>query len=198
MKSSVDIEKMSERYGVPFYLVDLQAVRKSSERIKNAFPENTIIAYATKANYSPSIIKLFDNLGLHFDTFTAGEVKHLLDCGVSGERIMYTSVTETKEEFEFVLSRGVRFFVIGSLNGLHNLKEVTEREKVDVNVLLRIQPIRHVKAVTSTSGIKSKFGVLFDDGKDSVRNILPKISGHLNFMGFPSISAHRLQIQSST
>ena len=181
---SLDIESVAKEYPTPFYLIDLEYARESFLRIRKSFPENAIIAYATKANYSPSIIKLFNDLGLHFDTFTAGEVKHLLNCGVDAERIMYTSVTETKEEFEFVLSRGVRFFVIGSLNGLYNLKEVTAREKIDVDILLRVQPIEHVKAVTSTSGRKSKFGVLFDEGKDSVRNTLPKISGHLNFRGF--------------
>ncbi|MHC1587204.1 MAG: diaminopimelate decarboxylase family protein [Candidatus Syntropharchaeia archaeon] len=181
---SLDIENVAKEHSTPFYLIDPESARESFFRIRKLFPGNTIIAYATKANYSPSIIKLFSDLGLHFDTFTAGEVKHLLNCGVDAEKIMYTSVTETKGEFEFVLSRGVRFFVIGSLNGLYNLKEVTEREKIDVDILLRVQPIKHVKAVTSTSGIKSKFGVLFDEGKDSVRNILPKIREHLNFMGF--------------
>lgn len=184
MESSISIESVAREHPTPFYLIDLESPRESFLRIRKSFPENTIIAYATKANYSPSIIKLFDNLGLHFDTFTAGEVKHLLNCGVDAEKIMYTSVTETKEEFEFVLSRGVRFFVIGSFNGLCNLREVTAREKIDIDVLLRVQPIKHVKAVTSTSGIKSKFGVLFDEGKDSVKNILPKISRHLNFKGF--------------
>ena len=184
MKSSVSIESVAKEHPTPFYLIDLESARESFLRIRKSFPENTIIAYATKANYSPSIIKLFDDLGLHFDTFTTGEVKHLLNCGVDAEKIMYTSVTETKEEFEFVISRGVRFFVIGSFNGLCNLREVTAREKIDIDVLLRVQPIKHVKAVTSTSGIKSKFGVLFDEGKDSVKNILPKISRHLNFKGF--------------
>ena len=181
---SLDIESIAKEHSTPFYLIDPDSARESFFRIRKLFPENTIIAYATKANYSPSIIKLFSDLNLHFDTFTAGEVKHLLNCGVDAEKIMYTSVTETKEEFEFVLSRGVRFFVIGSLNGLYNLKEVTERKKIDVDILLRVQPIEHVKAGTSTSGAKSKFGILFDDGNDSVRNILPKINGNLNFKGF--------------
>ena len=181
---SLDIESIAKEHSTPFYLIDPESARESFFRIRKLFPENTIIAYATKANYSPSIIKLFSDLNLYFDTFTAGEVKHLLNCGVDAEKIMYTSVTETKEEFEFVLSRGVRFFVIGSLNGLYNLKEVTAREKIDVDILLRVQPIEHVKAGTSTSGMKSKFGILFDGGKDSVRNILPKINGNLNFKGF--------------
>ncbi|RKX48169.1 MAG: hypothetical protein DRP38_05235 [Thermotogae bacterium] len=178
------VKDVCKVHPTPFYIIKPEIVKEYLKRIRKSFPENTIIAYATKANYSPSIIKLFNDLDLHFDTFTAGEVVHLLNCGVDAEKIMYTSVTEIKEEFEFVLSRGVRFFVIGSLNGLHNLKEVTEREKMNVDVLLRVQPIKHVRAVTSTSGIKSKFGVLFDDGKDSIRNIFPKISGHLNFRGF--------------
>ena len=178
------VKDVCKVHPTPFYIIKPEIVKEYLGRIRKSFPENAIIAYATKANYSPSIIKLFNDLGLHFDTFTVGEVKHLLNCGVDAEKIMYTSVTETKEEFEFVLSRGVRFFVIGSLNGLYNLKEVTAREKIDVDILLRVQPIEHVKAGTSTSGIKSKFGVLFDDGKDSVRNILPKINGNLNFRGF--------------
>ena len=178
------VKDVCKVHPTPFYIIKPEIVKEYLGRIRKSFPENTIIAYATKANYSPSIIKLFNDLGLHFDTFTVGEVKHLLNCGVDAEKIMYTSVTETKEEFEFVLSRGVRFFVIGSLNGLYNLKKVTAREKIDVDILLRVQPVEHVKAGTSTSGMKSKFGILFDDGSDSVRNILPKIREHLNFKGF--------------
>ncbi|RLE62369.1 MAG: hypothetical protein DRJ38_09765, partial [Thermoprotei archaeon] len=115
---SLSIESIAKEHSTPFYLIDPESARESFFRIRKLFPENTIIAYATKANYSPSIIKLFSDLNLHFDTFTAGEVMHLLNCGVDAEKIMYTSVTEIKEEFEFVLSRGVRFFIIGSLNGL--------------------------------------------------------------------------------
>ncbi len=178
------IEDICKIHSTPFYIIHPEIAREYLERIKRSFPANITIAYATKTNYSSSLIKLFEKSGLNFDTFTVGELKLLLNNGIDGERIIYTSVTEDKEEFEFAIENGIRLFVIGSLNGLNNLKEASREKNKNVDIMLRVQPIRHVSAGTSTSGTKSKFGLLLEKDGDSVEKALQMVSGHLNFKGF--------------
>ncbi len=184
MSTKKFIQELAENKGTPFYLIETKKAEENFSKIKKSFPKNTIIAYATKANYSSSIINLFKNKNTWFDTFTLGEVELLLENKVKPEKIIYTSVSETTEEFTYVLSKGVKFFVIGSYNGFCNLKKVAQSKKIEVNVLLRVQPIKRVLAGTTTSGIKSKFGVVFEKGVDSAKNILSKFGKFLNFKGF--------------
>lgn len=178
------LKKIVNKYKTPTYLIDLKEAEKSFLEIKNAFPKNTIITYATKANYSQSIIKLFNKLKLNFEVFTVGELSLLLDSGINPKKVIYTSISETKEEFKFAINNDVRFFIIGSFNGFCNLEKVVKKQKIKVDILLRIQPIKNVVAGVSTSGLKSKFGILFKEGNDSIEKILPKIKNNLNFKGF--------------
>lgn len=178
----MNIKNIAHRYNTPFYLIDPLSAKKSFFEIKNSFPSHTVIAYATKANYSASIIALFKTLKLYFDVFTQGELDLLLRLGIEPEKIIYTSVSETKEEFEFAVSKGVRFFVIGSLQGFYNLNAVVKRKTKKADILLRIQPIKRVVAGTSTSGIKSKFGMTFTQSIN-ILNMLSKTK-ELCFKGF--------------
>ncbi|KXA91152.1 hypothetical protein AKJ57_02315 [candidate division MSBL1 archaeon SCGC-AAA259A05] len=180
------ISQLADEHGTPFYLVECESLMRQYEELKESLPEDSAIAYATKANYTPSVVRTFRDLGMHFDVFSPGELNLLMRNGCDPGRVIYTSVAEQEEEFMFGLKNGVSRFVLGSINGIKNFGEAVEREGVgEVEVLLRIQPVTNVDAAVSTSGVESKFGTVFSGEKDSVGNALKTIDERdLDFAGF--------------
>lgn len=185
MKKS-EICDLAEKYGTPFYLMEKKKLKSQYDKLKRAFPENTKIAYATKANYSETVINTFKNIGTHFDVFSSGELDHLADCGCDPRKFIYTSVSETKDEFEYALRKGVRTFVLGSMNGIKRFTEAAEENGVENSeIMLRTQPLESVSAAVSTSGKQSKFGLVFGGEGDSVSNGVRKIrAGNFELSGF--------------
>lgn len=170
------VEKIADSYGTPFYLISTEKLVQKFEEIKSSFPKNTTIAYATKANYTPSVIQTFQELGTNFDVFSPGELQLLRKNGSDLEKVIYTSVAETEREFEFALGQGVRRFVLGSINAIINFGSVASRLGIeDFEVMVRIQPLSEVKATVSTSGKKSKFGFTLEGEGDTLGNSLEQL-----------------------
>ncbi len=164
-----EIRNLSEDYGTPFYIMEINKLKKQFENLKTSFPKNTRIAYAVKANYSETVIDTFKNLGTNFDVFSSGELDHLIDCRCDPENFIYTSVSETEEEFKYALKRGVRTFVLGSINGIERFSKAAENyDAGKLEIMLRTQPLKDVSAAISTSGRQSKFGLVFGEDGDSV------------------------------
>lgn len=186
MMDEETILQLADEHGTPFYLVECEDLVRQYEELKESLPNNSTIAYATKANYTPSVVRTFRDLGTHFDVFSPGELSLLTKNGCDPGNVVYTSVAEQVEEFIFCLRNGVRRFVLGSINGINNYGEATDREGVgEAEILLRIQPVTNVDAAVSTSGFGSKFGTVFSKEKDSVENALKAISERdLDLAGF--------------
>ncbi|MDA4116062.1 MAG: hypothetical protein OK442_05860 [Thaumarchaeota archaeon] len=145
------------------------------------------VAYSTKANYNPTVIKTFVSEGIMFDLTASNELYFLLKCGGSSENVIYTSITETMAEYEQVMKLGVRKIVVSSYNGLLNLIEARARVGDDVEVLIRVNPEVSVKAELRFSMKHGKFGVPFDSAdEDSAMSLLRKIlsTPGMSFEGF--------------
>lgn len=169
------IEEIAEEYGTPFYLIDCDRLRNQYDKIQSSFPEGMDIAYAMKANYTPSVIQTFRDIGSNFDVFSPGELRLLLMNDCDPKKVVYTSVAETKSEFEYALDAGVKRFVLGSLKGIENFAEAErERNIDDLTLMIRIQPLSQIEAFVSTSGRNSKFGVTFSGDGDSVQKAIEK------------------------
>ena len=60
--------------------------------------------------------------------------------------MIYTSITETADEYEEVLQKGVRKVVVASYNGLVNLTEAAAKSNAVVTTMGRVNPEVHVHA----------------------------------------------------
>ena len=122
------------------------------------------------------MIKTFVSEGIMFDLTASNELYFLLKCGGSPENVIYTSITETKAEYEHVMKLGVRKIVVSSYNGLLNLIEARAGVGEDVEVLIRVNPEVSVKAELRFSIKHGKFGVPLDSAdEDSALSLLRKI-----------------------
>lgn len=101
--------------------------------------------FAVKANPLSKIIQTLDSEGFDFDVASSGELEQVLSQGISPERVLNTGPAKSKKQLEAFVKKGVRTFVVESLNQLNWLNEVmVEQALVNNNlekprVLLRVQ-----------------------------------------------------------
>ncbi|HUI86760.1 MAG TPA: hypothetical protein VLY21_06370 [Nitrososphaerales archaeon] len=188
--SEQDLYKLAEDFGTPYFLIDEATLRKKVTEIEQAFTDFKgafRVAYSVKANFNPSVIKAFIGEGIMFDLTAPNELYFLLKCGGSAENVVYTSITETEEEYESVIGLGVKKVVVASSNGLTNLTEAIAKTGADVRVMIRVNPEVSVHAELRGSLRHGKFGLQFDGpGQDTAFAVLKRILGTpgLKFEGF--------------
>ena len=185
-----ELYNLAEKFGTPYFLIDEEVLRRNVSEIEQAyqgFKGPFRVAYSLKANFNPAVIKTFVSEGIMFDLTATNELYFLLKCGGSPENAIYTSITETAEEYESIIARGVRKIVVSSHNGLVNLIEAAGKIGGEVDVLIRVNPEVHVKAELRFSIRHGTFGVpLEGTGEDSAIFMLKKIleTPSLRFDGF--------------
>jgi diaminopimelate decarboxylase len=188
--SDRELYSLAEKYGTPFFLIDEATLRKKVTDMEQAFAEFKgayRVAYSVKANFNPSVIRTFAGEGILFDLTAPSELVFILKAGGKAENVMYTSITETAEEYEEVLRMGVRKIVVASYSGYVNLAEAAARVNVTVKTMVRVNPEVHVHAELRGSMGHGKFGLQFNGGsQDSAFHVLKKILGTplLQFEGF--------------
>lgn len=112
--------------------------------------------YAMKANNHPEVIRLFHELGLHFDASSSYEAFDLLDAGVPGEKISLSS-QQPAHRLKELLARGVQYVA----TSLHQLQLFLETNGRPNTVGLRVNPglgAGHNNRLT-TGGANSSFGL---------------------------------------
>lgn len=188
--SERDLYALAEKYGTPYFLIDEATLRRKVVEMEQGFAEFKgvfRVAYSVKANFNPSVIKAFTSEGILFDLTAPSELLFVLKAGGSASDVIYTSITETKVEYEEVLRLGVPKIVVASYNGLMNLVEAAAKVNVAVKVLVRVNPEVHVHAELRGSMGHGKFGLRFNGvDRDSALNVLEKIlaTPALQFEGF--------------
>ena len=147
--SDRELYNLAEKYGTPYYLIDEATLGKKVTEMEQAFAEFRgayRVAYSVKANFNPSVIRVFAKEGILFDLTAPGELAFVLKSGGAAENVVYTSITETVDEYEEVLRSGVRRIVVASYNGLLNLTEAAAKSNVAVRTMVRVNPEVHVHA----------------------------------------------------
>ncbi|MFQ3265027.1 MAG: diaminopimelate decarboxylase [Colwellia sp.] len=101
--------------------------------------------FAVKANPLSKIIQSLDSEGFNFDVASTGELTQVLAQGIDPSRVLNTGPAKSKKQLAAFVKKGVRTFVVESLNQLNWLNEVIlEQAESSMNdekpkVLLRVQ-----------------------------------------------------------
>lgn len=185
-----DLAKIVKQFGTPVYIIDEQTLHRKVRELLDAYkkfkgPVN--LAYSIKANFNPAVLKTFIKDNILFDATSTGELYFYERCKGNPRNIIYTSVTEELEEYEYALKSGVRRIVVSSYNGLVNLTEAARALNIKPLTMIRINPEVGVKAEVRASYRHGKFGVPFNTNAiDSATNIIKKIftDNVLAFEGF--------------
>lgn len=134
------IDTISKNEPYPFFTYDLDGLAEHLQNLTSSVSDAGIkLWYAVKANPLSSIIKTIDKSGFNFDVASSGELKQVLKQGIDPNRVLNTGPAKSKRQINEFINLGVRTFVAESLNQVTWLNEEATAQKVELDILLRVQ-----------------------------------------------------------
>lgn len=179
-KHKEKLEKVIKRFDSSFYYYDLDYLEAHLKNINEIKDDSIDLWYACKANPISAIIKIMRNLDIGIDVASQGELEQVLNCGLSGKKILSTGPSKSKKYLRSLIESDVSIVILESMNQLIWLNEICLELAITKDVLIRVQiPWESGDSVLGGSAI-TPFGMDIEEVGDIE---LAKYS-HLNFKGF--------------
>ncbi len=102
------INALVRLHGTPLMVIDKSKLIEEFQRFRRLLPRVRLF-YAIKANPHPDIIKTFAELGGCFDVASEGEIRHVLNQGVSPDRIIFANTIKRPEALAFCAKAKANF-----------------------------------------------------------------------------------------
>jgi ornithine decarboxylase len=145
----------------PFYAVDLEDICNKHIRWITLLPRVTP-HYAIKCNDDINVIKLLAFLGAGFDCASKGEIKKVMDLGVSSDRIIYANPCKQSSYIRYAEEVGVEIMTFDNEQELMKIKQIHPNAKL----VLRI--------VTDDSNAICRFSMKFGADMNTARYLIEK------------------------
>jgi ornithine decarboxylase len=145
----------------PFYAVDLEDICNKHIRWITLMPRITP-HYAVKCNDDTNVIKLLAFLGAGFDCASKGEIKKVMDLGVSADRIIYANPCKQSSYVRYAAEVGVETMTFDNEQELLKIKQLHPNAKL----VLRI--------VTDDSNAICRFSMKFGADMNTARRLIEK------------------------
>jgi ornithine decarboxylase len=120
-------------YQTPYFLFDLEKVRRQYERMKAAFPSATIY-YAVKANNNHEVLNTLISEGSRFEVGSKREAEIALDIGARPEDLVFSSPVKLQSHIRDTFQMGVDLFVFDSEEELSKLAFLAPGSRVLVRL----------------------------------------------------------------
>ena len=133
------IENIGNMVGYPYSIIMPNAVRDNIAGFRNVFANHNMnyrIYFAHKCNQSTAVVKECLHSGINIDVSSLNELKHALENGFTGNKILATG-PKNKEFLWLAILHGVTISV-DSLQELNTIIELTNQLDKSVDVLIRI------------------------------------------------------------
>lgn len=166
----VDIAKLADEIGTPFYAYSATAINDAYSRLRNTANHPRVkIFYAVKALSNIAILKLLGKAGAGMDVVSGGEIKRCLAAGIPASRMVFSGVGKTAEEIALALGEGIYQFNVESLPELEAVSNIAVQLKRQAPVALRVNPDidagAHIKIITGKE--ENKFGINWDQVEEA-------------------------------
>ncbi len=120
-----------------YFVYDLDALKK---HLSTLVKQDVIkLWFAVKANPLSKVIQTLAQEGFNFDVASSGELNQVLKQEVDAQNILNTGPAKSKKQLKHFLEKGVRVFVVESINQLIWLNEAASELQLCPRVLLRVQ-----------------------------------------------------------
>ena len=159
---NVQLKKLAEEYGTPFYVYSKNHFVKQYRDFENAFKGiKHKIFYAMKANFNLSVINTFVKLGSGVDVNSEGELFRALKTGVEPGKIILTGVGKTKDEIRLGIEKDLLLIKAESVEEVELIDKIAGEINKIARVAIRVNPDVDPKThpYISTGLANSKFGV---------------------------------------
>ncbi len=152
-------EQLVAQFGSPLYVYDEEVIRNQIRKLKNAFVYPGVkFYYACKANTNLAILKIVLEEGCFLDAVSLGEVYAALKAGFSADKIRFTGVNVSNEEFSWLIEKKIAVN-LGSLSEVERYGKLNPGKKISVRINTNVGAGHHSHVITG--GESSKFGIYF-------------------------------------
>jgi ornithine decarboxylase len=145
----------------PFFAVDLEDVCSKHVRWITSMPR-VQPHFAIKCNDDITVIKLLAFLGAGFDCASKGEIKKVMDLGVSPDRIIYANPCKQSSHVRYAEEVGVDTMTFDNEQELLKIKQLHPNAKL----VLRL--------VTDDSNAICRFSMKFGADMNTARSLIEK------------------------
>jgi diaminopimelate decarboxylase len=159
---SVDIRRIAEDVGTPFYLYSYATLRRHYEVFDTSFSKvDHLVCFSVKSNSNLAILRTFISLGSGMDVVSGGELFRALKAGADPSKIVFSGVGKTPQEMRYGLENRILLFNVESEQELYNLNQVSAELGLVAPVALRVNPDidPQTHPYISTGLKKNKFGI---------------------------------------
>jgi len=163
---NVDISKLSNEIGLPFYCYSSEILESKYSEIERAFNgKNLLTCYSLKANSNQSIIKTFASMGSGADVVSMGELKRALKAGIPNDKIVFSGVGKSLEEINFAITNNILMINVESISELMKISEQASILNQIAPISIRVNPDISAgdNEKISTGKKQDKFGISYQD-----------------------------------
>lgn len=153
------VKQAARTFGTPLYFYDMGVLACNIKKLKEA-AKGFKIRYAVKTNPNPFILNWLKDHIESVDVSSAGEVKHAINNGWSGEKIEFTGPAKSDSDLELALENNVGSIVIEDLSEAVSLNAIAGKRGVVARALIRIAPsLAEENFGVRLAGRPTQFGV---------------------------------------
>ena len=170
----IDISKIAEEYGTPFYLYGGEMVSDRIQALHEALGEGVEISFSLKANPNLGVCQIIgQNRQAGAEIASSGELVVALAAGFDPEDIVFAGPGKTDDELRRAVEEGIFAVNVESLGEIERLASIAEREGRDIGVGLRINPEAQLMGSgMRMGGTVGQFGMDQSDMEEAVRKTL--------------------------
>lgn len=163
------LREAAERFGTPFYLTDVTALRRAAAEVTAAFPDPWIRQYSVKANDVPAVIREIAACGFGANVVSSGEWRSATEAGVANAQVTLEGIGKTAADLRAVVKaqmegKPLRWIAIESAEESAALANLAQEAGLDrpIDALLRLNPEvdPETTAELAVGAASSKFGLL--------------------------------------
>ncbi|MCI9595892.1 MAG: diaminopimelate decarboxylase [Firmicutes bacterium] len=188
----IDCRNLAAVSGTPLLVYDEEKIETQFAAATENFKSqefDTEVVYAAKAFSCTAIFEKAQQAGAGLDVVSGGELYCARQAGVDMKKVYFHGNNKSTEELEMALKLGCGTIVLDNDMECERLITLSEREKISIDVLLRVNPgiEAHTHEYIQTSGSDSKFGISIKK-TEQIQSLAQKVldSSYVNFKGFHS------------
>ena len=165
MISLENIQKISKKFGSPFFLVDQKKIKENIDLFNNTFSNykgNFILGYSVKTNPLVGILKVMKKYGVASECASSIDIESSLAAGYKYSDIVYAGLFKSHETLNNSVTNNIKLINIESLQEAKDLYEICKKNNKKIKVGIRV-------AFPSKTGIKSIMGITYDRFGNSIK-----------------------------
>jgi diaminopimelate decarboxylase len=200
MNEKNELEPKHTRLSTPLYIYSKHKLLENFLNYKNSFHKvitdelgiETNISYSLKANFNPSILKLFQQNGSWCSLVNKNELDLALRCGFTGNRLIFNGNGKTMAEIEMAVKASCYLNIDSLFNLVHTIKvckrlankSTDDKQVLPAKIIVRINQSISAKVhqYLDTSVKTCKFGIN-ESALDDIIELIKENSEYVKLVG---------------